>query len=69
MKRSTRTIMLASLARALVDGTPFSNENIPELHLPEISPDERIRYHGQKIRKHVTKHRRNKLHDKITRKR
>jgi hypothetical protein len=36
-------------------------------HLPEIPPGEGIRHHGQKIRKHATKRRRNKLHDRLRR--
>jgi hypothetical protein len=43
---------------------PFGAAGVRKFRLPEISPDERIQYHGQKFRKHNTKRRRNKLHDK-----
>jgi hypothetical protein len=51
-------------AASIEIGGPFGTAGVREFHLPEISPDERIRYNGQKIRKHHTKRRRNKLHDK-----
>jgi hypothetical protein len=38
--------------------------DLMKFYLPEIPPDERIRHHGAKSKKHATKRRRNKLHDK-----
>jgi hypothetical protein len=39
-----------------------------DFHLPEIAEEDRIRVNMPKIRKHATKRRINKLHDKIHRK-
>jgi hypothetical protein len=39
-------------------------ESKGKFHIPEIPEDERIRVYTPKIRKHATKRRGNKLHDK-----
>jgi hypothetical protein len=64
IKQKAKALMPLLLARALSTNMPFGSLGTREFHLPEIPPDERIQYHGQKIRKHNTKRRRNKLHDK-----
>jgi hypothetical protein len=52
------------LIQALSTNMPFIDTGRGEFRLPEIPPDERIQVPGQKLRKHHTKRRRNKLHDK-----
>jgi hypothetical protein len=64
IKQKTKALMPLILAHALLTDMPFADTGEREFHLPEILPDERIQYQGQKIRKHHTKRRRNKLHDK-----
>jgi hypothetical protein len=64
MSIKRKDLMPLLLAHALLTGMSFADTGRGEFHLPEIPPDDRIQHHGQKIRRHSTKRRRNKLHDK-----
>jgi hypothetical protein len=64
VKQKAKAFMPLILTQALLHSIPFGGFGTGRFHLPEIPPDERILYHGQKIRKHNTKRRGNKLHDK-----
>jgi hypothetical protein len=64
IKQKAKALMPLLLAHALLTDMPFADTGKREFHLPEIPSDERIQYHGQKIRKHNTKRRRNKLRGK-----
>jgi hypothetical protein len=64
VKRKAMALMPLFLAQALSTGMPFGSVGRGEFRLPEILPDERIQVPGRKVRKHATKRRRNKLHDR-----
>jgi hypothetical protein len=64
INRKVKALMPQLLIQALSTTMPFTDTGRGEFHLPEISPDERIQVPGEKLRKHHTKRRRNKLHDK-----
>jgi hypothetical protein len=64
MRQKTKALMSMLLAHTLFTDGLSGNIGRREFKIPEIPPDERIQYHGQKIKKHATKRRGNKLHDK-----
>jgi hypothetical protein len=65
MKKSQRILMTLGLFSSQIIGNADHDGNYASgFRLPEIAEEDRIRVNTPKIRKHATKRRRNKLHDK-----
>jgi hypothetical protein len=58
------TTMLSLASYLIQDNTTRGGSPGIGFHLPEIAEEDRIRVNTPKIRKHITKRRINKLHDK-----
>jgi hypothetical protein len=56
--------MLGMVSALALDTTTCGGSSGTGFHLPEIAEEDRIRVNTPKIRKHTTKRRINKLHDK-----
>jgi hypothetical protein len=49
IKQKAKALMPLLLAHTLLADMPFADASRSEFHLPEVPPDERIQYHGQKL--------------------
>jgi hypothetical protein len=65
MNKSQRTLMMLGLFSNQIRSNIVRGRNYDTgPHLPEIAEEDRIRVNAPKIRKHATKRRINKLHNK-----
>jgi hypothetical protein len=62
--KNARKLLLLLAENALLNDNCRGYASSNDFHLPNIPDDERIRIHTPKIRKHYTKRRVNKLHER-----